>query len=273
MVIFPNAKINIGLQILDKRPDGYHNILSCLHPVNLFDVLEVNTQFPNSNFPVELNYTGLPIKGSSDDNLCIKAYRLLKLDFPDLPAVRFHLHKVIPSEAGLGGGSANASYTLKLLNKKFDLGLSEFQLNVYASQLGSDCPFFIKNTTSLARGRGEILEPVKIDLAGYKILLVKPNIHINTGEAFRKINFKSDSIDLKQALEKPVNTWKENIFNDFEKVIFPDHPFLNDLKKTLYKNGATYASMSGSGSTIYGIFEEKVKLDLNFPLFFSCWIK
>lgn len=272
MVVFPNAKINIGLQILGKRSDGYHNISSCIHPVGLRDVLEVQNQFANSTFPIELNYSGLPLNDSSDNNLCIKAYRLLKTDFPELPEVRFHLHKVIPSEAGLGGGSSNATFTLKLLNKKFELGLSEYQLSVYAAQLGSDCPFFIQNTTCIASGRGEILEPFKINLDGYKILLLKPNIHINTGNAFKKVSFIGEHCDLKLALQKPIETWKDSIFNDFEQIIFPENPLLEELKNNLYKYGAVYASMSGSGSTIYGIFAENIEIDTTFPLYFAQWV-
>ena len=272
MVAFSNAKINIGLQILGKRNDGYHDLQSCMHPINLNDVLEVNTQFPQSTFPFELNYSGLPFNDSTDNNLCLKAYRLLKKDFANLPDVRFHLHKVIPSEAGLGGGSSNASFTLKLLNNKFELGLSEYQLSVYAAQLGSDCPFFIQNTTCIVRGKGEVIEPLKINFNGYKIFILKPNIHINTGNAFQKVKSISEPIDLKSALQQPIETWKENIFNDFEKIIFPENPLLNDLKNILYKYGASYASMSGSGSTIYGIFKENIKIEASFPLFFTRWV-
>ena len=272
MVVFPNAKINIGLQILGKRPDGYHDIQSCMHPIGLNDVLEVNTQFPDSTFPLELNYSGLPLNESSDKNLCIKAYRLLKKDFPELPDVRLHLHKVIPSEAGLGGGSSDATFTIKLLNKKFELGLSEYQLSIYASQLGSDCPFFIQNNTCIVSGKGEIIEPFKLNLEGYKILLVKPNIQINTASAFQKVSSINEHCNLKSALEKPIETWKDNIINDFEQLIFPENPVLNDLKNILYKYGAVYASMSGSGSTIYGIFEEKIEIEATFPLFFACWV-
>lgn len=272
MVAFSNAKINIGLQILGKRNDGFHDIQSCFYPVKLNDVIEINTQFQNSSFPIEINYSGIPINEPSDNNLCIKAFKIIKNDFPELPDIRFQLHKVIPTEAGLGGGSSNATSTLKLLNNKFDLGLSEYQLSVYASQLGSDCPFFISNTPSIIKGRGEIIEPLKINLEDYKILIVKPNISVSTKNAFEKIKTYNKPIDLKSALQNPVESWSSIIFNDFEKIIFPDHPLLQNLKDLLYKQGASYASMSGSGSSIYGIFKKDIEIDTTFPLYFSCWL-
>lgn len=259
MLVFPNCKINLGLRIGNKRPDGYHNLETVFFPLPFTDVLEI---IPALKQDTEILYTGtgLVVDGTPADNLCIRAYHLLKQDFPQIPAVRMHLHKAIPLGAGLGGGSADAAFTLNLLNSKFRLGLNEDQLIRYALQLGSDCPFFLLNKPSFATGRGEVLEPVAVDLSACKIVLINPGIHINTGWAFAKLsggatpspNLRS----LKDIVAQPLLTWKHELINDFEKPVFEAHPGIGRIKEDLYNAGALYAAMSGSGSTVFGIFEK-----------------
>jgi len=249
VVTFPNAKINLGLQILRKRPDGYHDISSLFLPIPLCDVLEVIES-------KELSFTssGLPIPGNADDNLCLKAYHSLKADF-DLPPVSIHLHKVIPMGAGLGGGSADGAFVLSMLNEKFGFQLTPRQLESYAAQLGSDCPFFIRNQAAIASGRGTELTPHAINLKGHYLVLVFPGIHIGTREAYAGVKPHAGQPNIADVLAAPINRWKDELKNDFEPSVFPGHPLLPSLKDLLYQTGAGYASMTGSGSTIYGIFE------------------
>lgn len=209
--------------------------------------------------------SGFDIEGNSNNNLCLKAYGILKKDFPGLPAVQMHLHKSIPAGAGLGGGSADSAFTLKVLNEKYDLALSEEQLISYASQLGSDCAFFIINKPCYATGRGEILEQIHIDLTAYKFLVVNPGIHIDTGRAFLNILPAPAGRPMKEIIEGPLEKWKDELFNDFEKMAFKQYPEIVDIKDQLYVAGAMYASMTGSGSTVYGIFPKQAKLQLSFP--------
>lgn len=267
MVSFPNCKINLGLNIIRKRADGYHDLETVFYPIPVNDVLEIITaEKSTTTNQVEFSYSGLSIDGDTQNNLCIKAYKLLKNDFPQLPAIKMHLHKAIPIGAGLGGGSANAAFTLKLLNNKFNLSLSTNQLINYALQLGSDCPFFIMNKPCFATGRGEILEETTLDLSNYTILAVNPGIHINTGWAFSQITPISPVNSLKEIIKQPVAKWKNNLANDFEEPVLKTYSQLRDLKETLYNAGAIYASMSGSGSTFYGIFDKLTKINiLDFP--------
>ncbi|HJU46329.1 MAG TPA: 4-(cytidine 5'-diphospho)-2-C-methyl-D-erythritol kinase [Chitinophagaceae bacterium] len=210
---------------------------------------------PSFSDKITCSVTGLPVNGESQDNLCLKAYHLLKKDFPELPPVRMHLHKAIPMGAGLGGGSSDGAFTLALLNKKFNLGISKEQLAVYALQLGSDCPFFLHNKPCYATGRGEALEDIALDLSHYSFLLVNPGIHINTGWAFSNIIPRdAKSSRLKEAIQEPISDWKHHLVNDFEKPVFDLYPEIRSIRDTLYENGALYASMSGSGSTVFGIF-------------------
>ncbi len=259
MVVFPNCKINLGLQILDKRKDGYHNLQTVFYPLPFTDVLEL---IPNTNnkTAIEFTGTGITIDGKPEDNLCIKAYHLLKNDFPQLPPVKVHLHKAIPMGAGLGGGSADASFMLRSLNEKFRLLIPESQLITYALQLGSDCPFFIKNKPSFATGRGELLEDIELDLSAYSIILVNPGIHINTGWAFSNINPSTSGISVKEIVQQPPGSWKDVLVNDFEKPVFTAYPQIRLIRDSLYEQGALYASMSGSGSTVFGIFNKSVDL-------------
>lgn len=254
MLSFPNAKINLGLNIISKRADGYHNIESCFYPIPWNDALEI---LPTH----ELKFTssGLDIPGSPDSNLCLKAYHLLRSKF-DIPPVHIHLHKVIPMGAGLGGGSADGAFTLKMLNELFELGLNVVDLQPLAGQLGSDCPFFIKNTPQLATNTGTDLEEVGVDLDGYILLIKNPGIHIGTQEAYSNVSPKQAKDSIREVIQKPVQQWKSKLLNDFEESVFPNHPEIFELKKELHENGALYASMTGSGSTVYGIFKEQPDL-------------
>jgi 4-diphosphocytidyl-2-C-methyl-D-erythritol kinase len=260
MISFPNCKINLGLHILNKREDGFHNLETFFYPLPLHDALEIiqaeKTVFTNS---------GLPVPGTAEGNICLKAYHLLKKDFAELPLLKIHLHKAIPMGAGLGGGSADGAFTLKLLNQKFNLGLSTDQLIKYALKLGSDCPFFIINKPCIAAGRGEILEPLPIDLSAYKFLIVNPGIHVNTGWAFSQINPVLSEKSIKKIIVQPIETWQKELKNDFEEPVFNNHLEIKSIKDELYKEGAVYASMSGSGSTVYGIFKKEIELSFNFP--------
>ncbi len=266
MIVFPNCKINLGLNILRKRSDGYHDLETVFYPLPLYDVLEVIPADPHQkSATLPFTSSGLAIEGSHASNLCVKAYRLLKKDFPKMPHIRMHLHKVIPSGAGLGGGSADAAFTLDLLNRMFDLKINPPRLREYAMELGSDCPFFLINKPCYASGRGEILEPVEVNLSGLQIVIVNPGIHIDTGQAFMKIQPALPEKSLKTIIGMPVKTWKLELQNDFEKLIFPHHREIVDIKDYLYSRGALYASMSGSGSSVFGIFPGNEKPELEFP--------
>lgn len=251
MVSFPNSKINLGLHILGKREDGFHNLETVFYPVACKDVLEL---IPSSNTEIEFTASGLAVDGNTTDNLCVKAYYLLKKDFPEIPAVKIHLLKAIPMGAGLGGGSADAAFMLKLLNEKFHLGISTDQLIKYALLLGSDCPFFIINKPCFATGRGEMLEEIAVDLSAYKIVLINPGIHINTGWAFSNITPALPAKSIREIIQQPIHTWKDELKNDFENAVFTAHPAIREIKAILYARGAVYAAMSGSGSTVFGIF-------------------
>lgn len=257
MLAFPNCKINLGLNILHKREDGFHNLETIFYPVPFTDALEIITNHDRLS-DIEFTATGLAVTGDPEDNLCIKAYCLLKKDFPELPSIKIHLHKTLPMGAGLGGGSADAAFMLKMLNEKFKLNLSTSQLIRYSLQLGSDCPFFIINKPCFATGRGEILEEIAVDLSAYKIVLVNPGIHINTGWAFSNITPALPERSIKETIQQPVSRWKEILRNDFEAPVFTANPAIKNIKETLYAQGAIYAAMSGSGSTVFGIFNTPV---------------
>ena len=248
MLSFPTSKINIGLQITEKRPDGYHNLQSCFYPVNWGDVLEI---IPAET--VAFSSSGLPIPGESSHNLCVKAYNLLKADF-DLPPVQIHLHKLVPIGAGLGGGSADAAFTLKLLNDLFGLGLTNPDLEGYARQLGSDCAFFVQNRPLYCREKGDVFDEITVAITKCFILLVYPNLAISTAEAYAGVRPQIPEVPLWNLLQQPIAEWRHHVHNDFEDSLFPRYPILQEIKEKLYNLGAIYASMSGSGSTIYGIF-------------------
>ena len=260
MVTFPNCKINLGLNIVGKRNDGYHDLETVFYPLQIKDAVEV---IEDESFHFSLS--GLTFDGESENNLCVKAYQLLKKDFPSLATIKMHLHKAIPIGAGLGGGSADGAFTLKLLNKKFNLGLSEEQLIKYSLLLGSDCPFFIINKPCFATGRGEILEMIDLDLSNYKLLVVNPGIHINTAWAFSNIKPLTPKISVKEIIQQPIGRWKDELKNDFEEPAFEKHPEIKKIKEEMYNAGAIYSSMSGSGSSVFGIFEKKKELNLSYP--------
>jgi 4-diphosphocytidyl-2-C-methyl-D-erythritol kinase len=264
VVLFPNAKINLGLNIIRKRPDGYHDLETVFYPIAIQDALEVILN-DNAKEDVQISLSGTSLNGKIEENLCFTAYRILKKDFPQLPAVMIHLHKNIPAGGGLGGGSADGAFTLKLLNQKFDLGLSTHQLVNYALQLGSDCPFFIINKPCLSTGRGEFLEPVPVDLSGYKLVIVNPGIHVSTAEAFSLLTPTLPSKSIKEIVKQPVEAWAAELKNDFEKPVFMKHPEIESIKSRLFESGAIYSSMTGSGSTVYGLFSRETAFKSDFP--------
>ncbi len=253
MITFPNAKINLGLNVLRRRDDGFHDIESLFYPIPLCDILEIIEKPVKSDLPIFTN-TGLSVDSPAEKNLCVKAYHLLNADFK-LPEIVIHLHKIIPFGAGLGGGSADAAFTITLLNKLFSLSLSSEMMRNYAAQLGSDCAFFIHNKPVFAEGRGEILNPIDLDLTGYYILLVKPNNNVSTAEAYKGVRPRIPKQRLTKSIHLPIEDWKKSIINDFEEHIFKKQTQLKSIKEKLYQSGAIYAAMSGSGSTIYGLFK------------------
>ena len=301
MIAFPNAKINIGLNVVAKREDGYHDIETVFYPVLLQDALEIKPMRPldpaqlrkrieagllvqpddafmpyrllprKEDIPCcSLEMTGNEFPFSAADNLVVKAYLMLQQDF-DLPSIDIKLHKHIPSGAGLGGGSSDCAFMITLLNRRFNLRMREGMMERYAARLGSDCAFFISNTPSIATGRGEILNPIGLSLKGYTILLVKPDVSVSTAEAYGGVTPHKPETSLADAVMRPVSEWKERVFNDFEPSVFKKYPLLAEIKQKLYDLGAEYAAMTGSGSTIYGIFRTPLDnpADL-FPDMFTC---
>ena len=261
MVVFPNAKINLGLRIKSKRADGFHNLDTVFYPLPFTDALEIIPQSTPSETPVIFSSSGLVIPGETHSNLCFKAYHLLKNKFPELPSIQMHLHKNIPMGAGLGGGSSDGAFAIRLMNEKFKLGMSDEQMQEMALDLGSDSPFFIKNTPVHATGRGEIMQPTSVDLSNKKIALVLPGIHVSTALAFKDCPISSTIETCDTITKQPVETWKDQLINDFEATVFPLFPELENIKNTLYKIGAIYSSMSGTGSSVYGIFNELPDLE------------
>jgi 4-diphosphocytidyl-2-C-methyl-D-erythritol kinase len=264
LIVFPNCKINFGLNILSKREDGFHDIATVFYPVPITDAIEIistSTNSPSVNF----TSSGIAIDGKAEDNICIEAYHLLQKDFPDLPAITMHLHKSIPLGAGLGGGSADGAFTLQLLNKKFNLHLSNESLIKYALHLGSDCPFFIINKPCFATGRGEILKDISLDLTAYQIIVINPGIHINTGWAFSQIKPAFPTRSIESIILEPITNWRSDLVNDFENPVFEKYPAVKVIKETLYQNGAVYAAMSGSGSSVFGIFAKGNLPAISFP--------
>ncbi|RYY56338.1 MAG: 4-(cytidine 5'-diphospho)-2-C-methyl-D-erythritol kinase [Chitinophagaceae bacterium] len=251
MVVFPNCKINLGLKVLRKRADGYHDLSTVFYPLPFYDSLEI-VQSPVFSF----TQTGHQLSIPDGENICVKAWQLLKKDFPSLPEVAMHLHKTIPAGAGLGGGSADGAFVLKLANRKFRLGIPEAELTGYALQLGSDCPFFIINRPAIGNGRGEILEPVALDLSQYQLLIVNPGIHVHTGQAFSFVRPSATGPDPASIMDIPVTEWKNVLLNDFEPGVFSLHPEIGKIRDRLYEAGAIYAAMSGTGSTVFGLFEK-----------------
>ncbi|MFO7789738.1 MAG: 4-(cytidine 5'-diphospho)-2-C-methyl-D-erythritol kinase [Bacteroidota bacterium] len=259
MLSFPNAKINIGLYITGKQDNGYHNIETVFYPVPLYDILEVVP----SEKRTTINLSGIKIPCAPEENLVFKAWKTLHKAY-DIPPVKINLHKLIPPGGGLGGGSSDAAFCLSNLNKQFKLGLDDAQLMEFALRLGSDCPFFIKNRPVFAQGRGEITKNININLEGKHLLLVFPDIHINTGEFFKKTPIHAAGYDLRQLQVTDLSKWKHSIENKFEDYVFDTYPSLRNIKNELYKAGAEFAIMTGTGSVIYGIFTKKPNVKQHF---------
>lgn len=263
MVSFPNAKINLGLYITARREDGYHDIETLFYPIHTVrDALEI---VPAQETGIAFTSWGLPIQGDANNNLCIKAYHVFKQRYPQLPGIQAHLLKAIPMGAGLGGGSADGAFMLQLLNQCITPGATREELAAMALELGSDCPFFLENKACYASGRGEILTPVALDLNAYRIILVNPGIHVPTGWAFSQITPAPPAHPLLQILEQPVVAWKDILFNVFEAPIMLAHPDIREVKEQLYAQGALYASMTGTGSTVFGIFPKDASPSFTFP--------
>lgn len=266
MVTFPNAKINIGLNITSRRNDGYHNIETVMVPIPWCDILEITRS--NSN-ETTLSTHGRAVNCPIEKNLVMKAYRAMEKRY-NLPAVNIILHKIIPDGAGLGGGSADAAFTLITLNQLFEIGASDDDLAQIAATIGADCPFFIYNTPMLATGIGTDFSPISIDLSGYKILVVKPQMSVPTAQAYSGVTPSIPQTSLSQLIATPISQWQDLIKNDFEDSIFPIHPIIKNIKEQIIAMGAKYASMSGSGSAVYGIFESDKLAEDTLPLFNQC---
>lgn len=263
MLCFPNAKINWGLNIVNKRPDGYHNIETIFYPIPVVDALEI-THAETLSF----SQTGIKIDTPIEKNLVVKALNLLKKQYK-IPDVEIHLLKAIPFGAGLGGGSADAAFMLKLLNDYFKLHISIEKLEELASEIGADCPFFIRNKPVFASGIGNIFEPINLSLKGYYLCLIKPEIMVPTPEAYSKVIPKVPVISLKEIIQRPISEWKQWMVNDFESSVFSKYPEIESIKNFLYRKGAIYAAMSGSGSSVFGLFEEATHLK---SLFNGCFV-
>lgn len=260
MIVYPNAKINIGLNVVEKRPDGYHNLETVFYPIGLQDILEIKV-LDDDNAPecgYKLKVTGTILDGSPEDNLVVRAFKMLKRDF-NIPPVSIGLYKHIPTGAGLGGGSSDAAFTIKTLNKRFDLRLTDEQMEDYCTRLGADCPFFIKDTPVFATGIGNEFHPVSFSLKGKHLVLVKPDIFVSTKDAYAKVNVRRPDTPLPELLAQPLETWKDTVINDFERSVFSKYPEIAAIKDSMYDIGAVYASMSGSGSSVFGIFDEPVE--------------
>ena len=273
MVTFPNAKINLGLDVVEKRPDGYHNLETVFFPIPLQDILEITVAEENAPDYTFTMHNAV-FDGDNNENLVVKAYKILAADYK-LPKVKMALYKNIPTGAGLGGGSADAAFALKMLNEIAGLGLTDEKLEEYAARLGADCAFFIKNTPAYATGIGNILSSTPCDLTGYFMVIVKPEIHISTKEAYSLVRPQYPEIPLTEIAKKPIAEWKGLMKNDFEKSVFAQHPSMEKIKDCLYSMGAVYASMSGSGSAFFGIFDLEQDIDnikQKFPGTF-CWCK
>ena len=272
MINFPIAKINLGLNVVEKRSDGYHNLQTVFYPVPIKDALEVHVMdeaFP-SDYDCDLKVTNITIEGDEQRNLVVRAYQLLKQDFPTLPRIHSHLWKGIPTQAGMGGGSSDCAYMMLLLNQQFRLGLTDEQLIEYAAKLGADCAFFILSRPCYAEGIGEKLQPIDLSLSGYYIAVVRPDIPVPTKEAFSRIRPHYPAQNCRETVMQPVETWRDTLINDFEESVFALHPEIGNIKQQLYDMGATYAAMSGSGSALFGLFKKQPdSLSQEFPNMFT----
>ena len=263
MLTKPIAKINLGLNVVEKRPDGYHNLETVFYPVQIEDALEVypmDPEFP-SEYDCDLKVTNINIDGDEQRNLVVRAYNLLKADFPTLPRIHAHLYKGIPTQAGMGGGSSDCGFMITLLNEMFKLGLTDQQMIDYAARLGADCAFFILNRPCYAEGIGEKLQPIDLNLKGWYLSLVRPDIPVSTREAFALIKPHYPDVNCREVVKQPVESWRDALVNDFEGSVFAVHPELGAVKARLYDLGATYAAMSGSGSTLFALSRQPLNLD------------
>lgn len=271
MITFPIAKINLGLNVVERRPDGYHNLETVFYPVPISDALEVtpmDNKFP-SPFDCDLKVSNISIEGDEQRNLVVRAYKLLKEDFPQLPRIHVHLHKAIPTQAGMGGGSSDCAYMIRLLNEQFELGLTTRQMQDYATRLGADCPFFILSRPAYAEGIGERLEPIALDLSRYWIAVVRPDIPVSTKEAFSLIRPHRPQKNCRDVVMQPIETWRDYLVNDFEQSVFTLHPEIGAIKEQLYRLGAVYAAMTGSGSSVFGLFTSRINISEHFPEIFT----
>lgn len=271
MIVFPQAKINLGLNVVERRPDGYHNLETVFYPVPLYDALEV--QEMNKDFPSEvdcdLKVTGINVEGDEQCNLVVRAYQLLKQEFPQLPRVHVHLHKAIPTQAGMGGGSSDCAAMLCALNTWYHLGLTDEQLIKRAASLGADCAFFVINHPAYAEGIGERLQPIELNLKGWWLAMVRPDIPVSTKEAFALIIPHKPEVNCRDIVGKPVEVWRELLVNDFEQSVFAQYPEIGTVKDRLYKLGAAYSAMSGSGSAVFGLFGNPIELERHFVGMFT----
>ena len=271
MTVYPIAKINLGLNVVERRPDGYHNLETVFYPVGIRDVLEVKTAdtLSLSGYDCDLTLSNIPIEGDVQQNLVVRAYQLLKHDFPQLPPVKATLQKNIPTQAGMGGGSSDCAYMIRLLNDMYSLGLSQEQMMSYAARLGADCAFFILSQPAYAEGIGERLLPIHLDLSGYHIAVVRPNIPVPTREAFSLISPHRPTKNCCTIVQQPIETWRDELINDFEQSVFTLHLEIGAIKEQLYQQGAVYAAMSGSGSAVFGIFRNPKNVSHLFPGLFT----
>ena len=272
MITFPNAKINLGLNIVEKRPDGYHNLETLFYPIALQDILEITPRAGDATEKYSLTMYDAPFDGNIDDNLVIKAYNALAADYA-LPALDFFLYKKVPTGAGLGGGSADAAFALKMINDLAGLSLSDDELEKYAARIGADCAFFVRNKPAFATGIGNILTPTELSLAGYTLVLVKPEIHISTKDAYAQVTPMRPEVPITEIVKRPIGEWRQLLVNDFEKSVFAKYPEVAAIKEKLYEIGAEYASMSGSGSAFFGIFKEKQDEAQMRELFADCFCR
>ena len=275
MILFPQAKINLGLNVVERRPDGYHNLETVFYPVPLCDALELypmDSQFPSA-VGCDLKVTGISVEGDEQQNLVLRAYRLLKQEFPHLPRLHAHLHKAIPTQAGMGGGSSDGAAMLVLLNREYGLGLTREQLISRAAMLGADCPFFVVGQPAYAEGIGERLQPVELSLRGWHLAVVRPDIPVSTREAFSLVTPGKPPVNCRQVVERPVSEWRGLLQNDFERSVFALHPEIGEVKEQLYRLGAVYSAMSGSGSAVFGLFSRAVALEGAFPGMFTRMVK
>lgn len=275
MIVFPCAKINLGLNVVSKREDGYHNIETVFYPIPLHDALEIKKmgdEFP-SEFPCDLKITGNAVECNEQENLVVKAYNLLAKDFT-LPRVHAHLYKQIPSQAGLGGGSSDAAFMIRLLDSRFRMNIGNSEMEKYAAKLGADCAFFITSEPAFATGIGDVLSPVNVcdnNLKEHHLVLVKPDVQVSTKDAYSRISPKCPAKSCREVVAQPISTWKEELSNDFEESVFAQHPELADIKQRLYALGADYAQMSGSGSSLFGLFHENIAKETVGKAFPDCY--